>query len=79
MTSFAETQRLLMLTEGLLNVIDFATGKQQGAMMLRVRMNPSDMLTRVAWEPFDLPKGYVQLWFKSGFTCGVSPEGEVSS
>lgn len=30
-------------------------------------------------EPFDLPPGYVMLTFDDGFTCGIAPNGDVSS
>lgn len=36
-------------------------------------------LYRVSYEPFDLPRGYVQLWFADGFSCGISADGEMSS
>lgn len=39
---------------------------------------PSSIL--ITPEPFDLPAGYVMVTFqRSGFTCGISREGDVSS
>lgn len=32
-----------------------------------------------AYEPFDLPEGYVLVRANDGFTCGVAPDGRVSS
>lgn len=58
--------------------LDHGTIQQFRAAARRLKI-PTDHLVAIAWQPFDLPEGYVQLWFDSGFTCGISPEGEVSS
>lgn len=53
------------------------------ALALAARMTNTRWLS-IAVGPFDLPKGYWLVDFeggqhKGGFTCGISPEGEVSS
>jgi len=47
------------------------------ARLMRDRTG-SDVQIRTA--PFDLPAGYVLVTFlASGFTCGIAPDGTVSS
>jgi hypothetical protein len=72
-----EAQHLRELVTQLETVLRNGTQAQISSLTFRLR--PEDPLVRVAWEPFDLPKGYAQLWFASGFTCGIAPDGSVSS
>jgi hypothetical protein len=47
------------------------------ARLMRQRLNSNVSIVR---EPFDLPSGYVLVTFVvDGFTCGIAPEGTVSS
>jgi hypothetical protein len=83
MTAQRDTQRREYMTDLLGELMWHGTIQQLRAVGARLRWQEQklrpDELVMVAWRPFDLPEGYVQLWFASGFTCGISPEGEVSS
>ncbi len=47
------------------------------ARLMRGRMNSNVNIIR---EPFDLPAGYILVTFVvGGFTCGIAPDGSVSS
>jgi hypothetical protein len=47
------------------------------ARLMRARV---DSNVSIAREPFDLPAGYILVTFVvSGFTCGIGPDGSVSS
>lgn len=74
-----EVQRLQEMSNQLLRLIEHGTPAQFKTVIERVRCSPDDKLIMVGWEPFDLPAGYVQLWFDSGFTCGIDSEGRSSS
>lgn len=34
---------------------------------------------RIAHRPFDLPADYLLVEYEDGFTCGIAPNGDVSS
>lgn len=36
-------------------------------------------VVRIVARPFDLPPDYLLVEYEDGFTCGISPEGDVSS
>jgi hypothetical protein len=47
------------------------------ARLMRARANSNVTVVR---EPFDLPAGYLLVTFVvGGFTCGIAPDGSVSS
>jgi hypothetical protein len=47
------------------------------ARLMRGRTNSNVSIVR---EPFDLPAGYMLVTFVvGGFTCGIAPDGNVSS
>jgi hypothetical protein len=47
------------------------------ARLMRGRTNSNVSIVR---EPFDLPAGYMLVTFVvGGFTCGIAPDGSVSS
>jgi hypothetical protein len=49
------------------------------ARLMRERSN-SNSNVNVVREPFDLPAGYLLVTFMvGGFTCGIAPDGSVSS
>jgi hypothetical protein len=76
--SAAVDRQVREMTTGQLGRL-LARGTVEQLRAAGARMHDRDALVRVAWEPFDLPRGYVQLWFESGFTCGIAPDGSVSS
>ncbi len=46
------------------------------ARLMRGRSSNANLIP----EPFDLPTGYVLVIFAvDGFTCGIAPDGRVSS
>jgi hypothetical protein len=53
---------------------------EQGAALARLMRGRADSNVAIVREPFDLPAGYMLVTFVvGGFTCGISPEGDVSS
>jgi hypothetical protein len=47
------------------------------ARLMRARVDSNVNIVR---EPFDLPAGYILVTFVvGGFTCGIAPDGTVSS
>lgn len=55
------------------------TGEQALALARLMRARPNSNVSIVR-EPFDLPVGYMLVTFVvGGFTCGIAPDGTVSS
>lgn len=58
---------------------DFPT-REQNAALERLSVNRGGESARVTERPFDLPTDYIMVVFEpSNFTCGISPDGDVSS
>lgn len=54
--------------------------REQDAALERLSIGQGGEQAVVEMGPFDLPPGYMLVHFpKSGFTCGISPDGDVSS
>ncbi len=54
--------------------------EEQALALARLMRARSDGDVRIVREPFDLPPGYVLVTFVvGGFTCGIAPDGCVSS
>lgn len=56
---------------------ELPTKEQLNALAPRIR--EGHMVTMAAARPFDLPEGYLLVAFEDGFTCGIAPNGDVSS
>ena len=55
------------------------TDDQALALARLMRQRPGSNVSIVR-EPFDLPDGYMLVTFAAGgFTCGIAPDGSVSS
>jgi|GEM_PF-6106272 hypothetical protein len=55
------------------------TGEQALALARLMRDRP-DSNVSILRAPFDLPDGYLLVMFAvGGFTCGIAPDGRVSS
>jgi hypothetical protein len=54
------------------------TGDPQNEALVRM-VEQRGTPTHLNVSPFDLPAGYILVRFSDGFTCGISPEGDVSS
>ena len=55
------------------------TDEQAVALARLMRQRPHSNVSIVR-EPFDLPAGYMLVIFVvGGFTCGIAPDGSVSS
>jgi hypothetical protein len=53
---------------------------EQALALARLMRQRRDSNVNIVREPFDLPAGYVLLTFVvGGFTCGIAPDGSVSS
>ncbi len=53
---------------------------EQALALARLMRERTDSNVNVVREPFDLPAGYLLVVFVvGGFTCGIAPDGRVSS
>ncbi len=53
---------------------------EQALALARLMRGRSNSNVNIMREPFDLPAGYVLVTFVAGgFTCGIAPDGSVSS
>jgi len=53
---------------------------EQALALARLMRARSDSYVNIVREPFDLPTGYMLVTFVvGGFTCGIAPDGRVSS
>lgn len=54
--------------------------EQQALALARLMHGRPNSNVSIAREPFDLPAGYLLVTFVvGGFTCGIAPDGSVSS
>lgn len=61
-------------------LLDEPTNVQALALARLMRDRPHSGGCSINTEPFDLPNGYWLVVFTlSGFTCGIAPNGDVSS
>ena len=52
----------------------------QALALARLMRSRLDSNVSIARAPFDLPAGYILAMFVlGGFTCGIAPDGSVSS
>ena len=52
----------------------------QAWALARLMRDRVDSNVNIVREPFDLPAGYILVAFMvGGFTCGIAPDGSVSS
>lgn len=59
--------------------LDYTTSVQALALASLVRQRAEESVV-MRTRPFDLPDGYWLVTFEpSGFTCGIAPDGSVSS
>jgi hypothetical protein len=53
---------------------------QQALALARLMRERTGSNVSIVREPFDLPAGYLLVTFLvGGFTCGIAPDGSVSS
>lgn len=56
---------------------------EQGLALARLMRDRYDAAVAIHRFPFDLPRGYVEVVFsyrdRSAFSCGIAPDGSVSS
>ena len=53
---------------------------KQALTLARLMRGRTDSNVNIVTEPFDLPAGYILAMFVlGGFTCGIAPDGSVSS
>lgn len=81
---FTEDEEMLAGTgEALANAIRGLLGEPkcvQALALARLLGDREATGVHIATEPFDLPDGYWQAEFlRDGFTCGIAPNGDVSS
>lgn len=55
----------------------FPTRAHLEALRVRLLLRPQNV--QLFLRPFDLPSDYVLAQFADGFTCGIAPDGAVSS
>lgn len=66
--------------ERIANILDEPTSVQGLALASLMRDRPHSGGCSINTEPFDLPNGWWLVTFTlSGFTCGIAPDGSVSS
>lgn len=52
---------------------------EQANALARLAQGRSAKVASVMSRPFDLPADYLMVVYEDGFTCGIAPNGDVSS
>lgn len=76
----SEDQELYDATDRIRQAFAADAPCEQALALARLMTNREPSNVSIAVAPFDLPAGYWLVRFeRSGFTCGIAPDGSVSS